>query len=680
MVVISFLGDILGKAMTFIFNIVGDYGLSIIIFTFLTKVLLFPLNMVTQKNSINMVRLMPEENALKIKYIDDKDKLGEEQLKLYKKYHYHPLLSSVPLLIQIPLVLGLVYVMYHPLTFILQFNDGIISQFRDWLAAFADASKLKENSYQLEIVSLIKGALIPEGHALPDALLASAEKIKELNMMFFGIDLSKTPSFKHDYILLLIPLLSGVSAWLMCVIQNRINVLQVSQGNLNKILTTLFMIAFSTYFAFLVPAGVGLYWIFGNLFAIPFMYLYNILMPPKKYIDYEYLKKMNEQRIEKEKIHKKYSAREKEDYKKFFAVKDMKLMFYSESNGFYKYFKGTIDYICEHSDLDIHYVTSDPDDKIFQDTRPQIHPYYIGSDRRLVPLFMKLECDMVVMTMPDLEKYHIKRSRVKKDVEYVFASHGIGSLATFRKGALDWFDTILVPSVDQFNEIRASEDVYNTQKKRLVETGYPLMDDMLATYNSSEHEPNKVPKILIAPSWQADNIIDLCIDGLLAELGKTDYEIILRPHPQQVRHEPEKFEELKDKFRDNGNITVQTDFSSNNPVMESDILITDWSDIAWEFAFVTKRPVLFIDSPMKVMNNEYDKLGMEPMNLTLRTEVGAVVKPDELEKANGVIADMLAKREEYAEKIQKVYEEHVYNIGKSDKLSGRYIIKRLTGK
>ena len=67
MIIISFLGDILGKAMSFIFNIVGNYGLSIIIFTLLTKVLMFPLNMLTQKNSINMVRLMPEENAIKIK-------------------------------------------------------------------------------------------------------------------------------------------------------------------------------------------------------------------------------------------------------------------------------------------------------------------------------------------------------------------------------------------------------------------------------------------------------------------------------------------------------------------------------------------------------------------------------------------------------------------------------------
>lgn len=673
-VIISFLGELLGKLMSFIFNIVGDYGLSIIIFTLLTKVILFPLNMVTQKNSINMVRLMPEENALKIKYIDDKDKLGEERLKLYKKYKYRPLLSSVPLLIQIPVVLGLVYVMYHPLTFIHQFDGGIISQFKDWLATFADPELLAENSYQLEIVSLIKGGTMPD---VP-ALVQAAKEIADLNTMFLGIDLSRTPSLKGDYILLIIPILSGLSAWLLCAVQNRVNVLQVAQGGLSKALSTIFLIAFSAYFAFLVPAGVGLYWIFGNLFAIPFMFLYNLCMPPKKYIDYEYLKKMNAQRIEKEKLHKKYSSREKADYKKFFANESMKLMFYSESNGFYKYFKGMIDYVCANSDIEIHYVTSDPDDNIFKDDRPQIHPYYIATDRYLVPLFMKLECDMCVMTMPDLEKYHIKRSRVRKDVEYVFACHGIGSIALYRKGALDWFDTILVPGIDQFNEIRATEEVYGTPKKRLVEAGYPLMDDMLAEYESKEHPANGIPKILIAPSWQTDNIIDLCIDELLEELGRTEYEIILRPHPQQVRHEPEKFDLLKEKFKDCRNITVQTDFSSNNPVMEADVLITDWSDISWEFAFVTKRPVLFINTPMKIMNQEYERINIPPINQTMRTVIGEALETDELGRTNETIEKMLANREKYAKTIQKTYEEHVYNIGKSSKLCGRYIIKRLS--
>ena len=673
--VIKFIGQPLGWLMSVIFNLIGNYGISIIIFTLLTKVILFPISMVTQKNSINMVRLMPEENALKIKYIDDKERLADEQLKLYKRYHYHPILSSVPLLIQIPLILGLVFVIYHPLSYILQFDADVITGLKDWLATIVSGNALEENNFQLEIISRIK-----EG-AFPDSLFLSSavSDIKALDTTFLGLDLSLTPSFKENFELLLIPLFSGLSAWLLCWVQNKINILQVAQGKLTKAISTIFLIAFSTYFSFLVPAGVGLYWIFGNLFAIPSMYLLNIVIDPKKHIDYEYLKKMNEQRIEKEKEHKKYVSRERADYKRFFAVKDMKLMFYSEANGFYKYFKGMIDYICENSDLEIHYVTSDPNDKIFEDERKQIIPYYVSSDKFLIPLFMKLDCKMCVMTTPDLEKYHIKRSRVNKNIEYVYACHGMGSLSTFRKGAFDWYDTILCPGIDQFNELRATEELYGTKKKRLVESGYPLIDEMLAKYESSEHPVNKVAKVLVAPSWQAENIIDLCVEPLLDELRKLDCEIILRPHPQQVRHEPEKFAEMKEKFKQFTNVEIQTDFSSNNPIMESDILITDWSDIAWEFSFVTKRPVLFIDTPMKVMNPEYERIQIEPMNRALRTQVGEVVSPEELEKVDPTIEHMLSHKEEYSERIAKVFEEHVYNIGKSSKLCGRYIIKRLNG-
>lgn len=671
------IGFALGWIMKLCFNLTGNYGISIILFTFVTKIFLFPVSILTQKNSIKMIKMMPEENALKIKYIDDKDKLADERLALYKKYKYNPFVSLIPLIIQIPLVLGLVYVVYHPLNFTLQFDNAVISQLQDWLTAISPEIAAQENSYQLEIISQIKHGVIPDSLALSSAV----QSIQQLNMQFLGLDLSLTPSFKENYILLLVPILSGVSAWLMCDIQNRINVLQVTQGTLNKVLTTLFMIAFSTYFAFFVPTGVGLYWIFGNLFAIPSMFLLNVVIPPKKYVDYDYLLKMNEKRIEEEKIHKQYNAREKEDYKKFFANDNVKLVFYSEQNGFYKYYSGMIDYICEHSDITIHYVTSDPNDKIFEDTRKQIQPYYISSDRYLISLFMKLECDICVMTVPDLEKYHIKRSRVKKDVEYVFVSHGMGSYAlTFRKGALDWYDTIFCPGVDTFNEIRDAEELYHTPKKCLVETGYPLIDEMIAKYESTEHKKNAVPKILIAPSWQPDNIIDLCSEQLLDELSKCSYKIILRPHPQQVRHEPEKFDILKEKYKDLPNIEIQTDFSSNSPIMESDILITDWSDISWEFAFVTKRPVLFINTPMKIMNPEYDKIKTKPINITLRSVIGKEIEVDDVSSVNSVINEMLVHMKDYESIIEKTRSEHVYNIGKSSTLCGRYIIKSLERK
>ena len=673
--IISFLGDILGKIMSVIYYIVNDYGLSIIIFTFLTKFILFPVNMITQKNSINMVRLMPEENNLKTKYIDDKSKLADEQLKLYKKYNYRPILSTIPLLIQIPLVLGLVYVIYHPLSYMLSFDDGMLESIKEWAKSILSGSQLEENSYQLAVIGAIKS-----GAEAPSYLNEAVSKINSLNTSFLGLNLSMMPSFSGNYELLSIPFLSGLSAWLLCFVQNKINILQVAQSELNKWITTIFLIVFSTYFAFLVPAGVGLYWIFGNLFSIPVMYALNWVMPPQKYIDLTYLKLTNEKFKEKEKERKKYSSREKADFKRFFAQDNAELVIYSESNGFYKYYKGMIDYICENSDIKIHYVTSDPHDNIFKDEREQIIGYYIASDRYLIPFFMKLDCKICAMTMPDLEKYHIKRSRVKKDIEYIKIPHGAGSYAlTYRKNAVDYFDTVFCTGIDNLNEIRESEQLYSSHKKRLVEAGYPLIDELIEMYESKEHKKNEVPIILIAPSWQPDNIIDLCGDELLSALSDTNYEIILRPHPQQVRHESEKFDLMKKKYEKNKNILIQTDFSSNTTISDADILITDWSDIAWEFSFSTKKPVLFIDTPMKIMNPEYDKIKTKPVNITLREIVGKVVSPEKMSEIKSTVDYLLTHRQEYEKIIEQTRNEHIYNVGKSKIIYGRYIIKRLRG-
>lgn len=672
MSLISIIGSVLGLLMKFCFKLTGNYGACIILFTLFTKVILFPVNMLTQKNSINMVKLMPEENALKIKYIDDKDTLADKRLELYKKYKYNPMLSTVPLLMQIPLVLGLVYVIYRPLSFVLGLDQGIITELSERLSALIGAENMTK-AYEIEIINHIQNSLMNT-----DGLLAQdISVINSLSMTFLGMDLSHTPSFSEP-LLLLIPLLSGLSAWLLCFMQNRINVLQITQNKITIVLTTLFTISFSTYFAFLVPAGVGVYWIFGNLFAIPSMILLNTVMPPKKYVDLAYLRKMNEERIEKERIHKKHLSREKADYKRFFSVEKMQLVFYSEQSGFYKYFSGMISYVCENSDITIHYVTSDPEDKIFAMNNPQIKPYYVASDKYLIPLFMKLDCDMCIMTMPDLEKYHVKRSRVRKDIEYVFASHGIGSIVTYRKGALDWFDTIFCPGIDQFNEIRATEELYGLPAKRLVETGYPLIDEMTETFENTPHTPNQKPRILIAPSWHPDNLIELCAEKLLDALPGKDYDVILRPHPQHVKNEPERFAMLKEKYQKYDNIEIQTDFSSNSPMMESDILITDWSGIAWEFCFSTKRPVLFIDTPMKVMNNEYEKLNIEPVSVTLRNEVGKIVPLDETGKIDEYIDAMLSEKEAYREKITAAMNAHLFNPGKSRILCGKYIIKSLS--
>lgn len=198
-----------------------------------------------------------------------------------------------PLLLQLPIIFGLIDVVYKPLKHLLHMPASTIDAFVRKAGEILGTTDLG-SSPQLKVVELLSNAgNVPRFMELQGSLegvdVASAvSSIQSVQMNFLGINLAATPSFSFTP-LLLIPILAGLSALVMCVIQNRINVLQVEQNKLSQWGMTLFMIAFSTYFAFLVPAGVGLYWIFGNLFSIGVMYLVNVIYNPKKYIDYKAL-------------------------------------------------------------------------------------------------------------------------------------------------------------------------------------------------------------------------------------------------------------------------------------------------------------------------------------------------------------------------------------------------------
>ena len=89
-------------------QIFGNYAVSIVLFTLLTKIILFPVSLWTQRNGIKMVALTPELNRLRIKYYGDKDAIAEETQALYQRERYHPLASTVPMFIQLALLIGVI--------------------------------------------------------------------------------------------------------------------------------------------------------------------------------------------------------------------------------------------------------------------------------------------------------------------------------------------------------------------------------------------------------------------------------------------------------------------------------------------------------------------------------------------------------------------------------------------
>ena len=611
----NILANLLGSIINFVYSICNNYGVTIIIFTFIAKIILFPLNILIQKNSIKMVKIKPKINELKLRYKDDKEQFMEEQIKLFNKEKYKPSLGVIPLLIQIPIILGLITVIKNPDLYINNLS----------------------------------------------------------NKMFLGLDLSVVPTFEQY---LIIPIISIVSCVLLCFFENKSNVLQRYEKKSYKIITTVITTVITAYFVSLVPVGVILYWTIGNLLAIIQIYILNYIIP---------LDKETEKRLQEEKRknvqERLYKLKEKDDYKTFFEEEKngkVELVFYSEQSGFYKYFSGIIEYILNNSDINIYYITSDPNDDVFKLNNERIKPYYFGTNK-LISAFMKLEAKIVVMTTPDLQKYYLKKSLVQKDIEYIFLDHGItSSNLTLRTGALDHYSTIFSTGPEQTKEMRELEQLRGTEIKNIVEVGYPYLDELARIYNKN-HKENNIKTILIAPSHQEDNVLDSCIDEIVENLVKDEYKIIIRPHPQYIRRYKDRMDTLLEKYKEkfNDKFYFELDFKSNETVYQADLVITDWSGIGIEYSLSTTKPTLYINTKMKVVNKDYEKIETKPMDIVVRNMVGKAIEKDEINNISNVVEELISNREKYKDNIKETINKYVYNYGCSTKVGAEYIINKI---
>ena len=136
---------------------------------------------------------------------------------------------------------------------------------------------------------------------------------------------------------------------------------------------------------------------------------------------------------------------------------------------------------------------------------------------------------------------------------------------------------------------------------------------------------------------------------------------------------------LKKKYKSD-DIEIQTDFSSNNPIFEADLLISDWSDITFEYAFTTKKPILYINTPMKVENPEYKRMEIVPLNILLRDKLGISLNLDELDKIQETVKYLFDHTEEYKKRIEELAQKYLYNLGCSAEIGAKYLIKAMKEK
>lgn len=624
--------DVLADALSLIvqpcYDLTGNWWAAILLFTLIIKVLLMPMSLWCQMNSIVMVKIMPDINRIKTRFFGDNEIIGEKQNALYKEKHYHPLLSLVPLAVQVVILFGLVEVI----------------------------------------------------HGITDYGAPGTEFLGMVPVEDGGLSW-------------VMPLLAGLSAVIMGFAQNRINPLQREQSTFEKNMTNGMSIALSFVLGMFVAAGMAFYWICSNLSAIAVQALCNVIIKPEKHIDYAdlaesrvQLDELNALSSDRPKWYRRdpLTKREKADYKRFFNIVNKHIVFYSERSGFYKYFQGAIEWLLAHSDVSIHYVTNDPNDQIFDIAKeePRILPYFIG-EKRFITLMMKMDADIVVATLEDLENYYVKRSYVRKDIEYVFMFHHMTSTSLVaNRGSYDHYDTILCVGQHQVDELRRAEELYSTPRKNLVPCGYDLLDREIRAASLMKKEPHERPVILIAPSWQEDCILDLCVNELLDPLIDGGYRVILRPHPEYVKRYRPRWEALMKRYEDvpSDRLHFEGDFSETESIFTSDVLITDWSSIACEFSFSTLKPSIFIDTPMKMANPEYKAICENPVDITLRNEIGVSLSLEALEGVANVVAEMVSNPERWSGRIEEVMGRTIFNLGHGGEVAGEYLLGSILSK
>ncbi len=295
----STLCNIIGIPMGWIYDLVNNYGVAIILFTILLKIVLFPISLKQHKSSLAMVRLKPYQDELMKKYGSNRQKYSEELQKLYQREGYNPMSSCLPMLLQMPLLFMMYNVIRRPLSFMAHWSLNEVwttaNQYFDG-KVWSDLKITSENFHDFESQILGKlQELANSGQAVQSYMTdwknggQIVETGKQLvNCDFLGLDLSVTPSavWSTAFWVLIIPLLSGATSFLLSWLSQKMSPAQQAAGdqaNGGSMKLMLYMMPImSIWIAFSFPTGLGLYWLVSNLLGILQLFVLHWMYNPKK--------------------------------------------------------------------------------------------------------------------------------------------------------------------------------------------------------------------------------------------------------------------------------------------------------------------------------------------------------------------------------------------------------------
>jgi YidC/Oxa1 family membrane protein insertase len=353
------------------------------------------------------------------------------------------------------------------------------------------------------------------------------------------------------------------------------------------------------------------------------------------------------------------------------------IVIYSESGQDWHQFSGLIAYLNQDLGCKTCYVTSDKSDPGLSHVHENFHVIYLPEGIFRTIFFQVNQSDVFVLTMMDLGNLQLKRSL--HPVHYLYLFHSMGSTHMVdNEDSFDHYDSLFCAGPHQVAEIRMREEIKNRPVKHLFDYGHPRLEEVIGlgrAYRVEKHDGDP-RSVLVAPTWGETSIFNTCGKELIKVLLDAGYNVIMRPHYQSMRKTPEVITALRDTYVAHERFEFIDRMDETDSILRSDILVSDWSAMAMEYAMGLEKPVLFIDVPRRIRNPNWKELGIEPVEASIRPQVGEILSPQSLDEAPAAIERLLATPGRFRDEVRALREQKVFRLGHSIP-DGAAEIKRL---
>ncbi|MBQ7644815.1 MAG: CDP-glycerol glycerophosphotransferase family protein [Spirochaetales bacterium] len=355
--------------------------------------------------------------------------------------------------------------------------------------------------------------------------------------------------------------------------------------------------------------------------------------------------------------------------------KQYEYVIFSDSKRYWNVFKPICDEF-ERRETGLEYWTMSTDDPALEMDYKHVHCQFIGDGNVAFAKLNMMKADICLSTTPGLDVYQWKRSKNVK--QYVHITHDVCAITAYRMFGVDFYDSILLPGEMLVPELREIEKLRKLPEKEVRIVGSSYMDGLRRQYE--QHKETECPKkdnitVLVAPSWGASSILNRFGASFLNALVKTGFDIIVRPHPQSFTSDPDLMKQLAEEFPESEHFSWNRDNDNFAVMSRSDVLISDFSGIIFDFSFTFGRPVIYADTNLDLAPYDDCWLETEPWRLRILPELGRQLKESDFGELRSFITAMLSDKE-YEAKRKEIQETAWNHQGESARLVVDYLIQK----